>query len=696
MLFKLSIRNMKKSFKDYAIYFLTLVLGVAIFYMFNSIDSQQAMLEVSESTRSIIKLMISLLGYVSVFVAVVLGLLIVYANNFLINRRKKEFGIYMTLGMGKRQISKIILIETILVGIVSLIVGLIIGIFASQFMSILVAKMFEADMSKFQFVFSKDACIKTCIYFAVMYVAVMFFNTFTVSKYKLIDLLNANKKNENVKIKNPIICILVFLGAVSILGYACWKVTGDVSSITTADKILQPILMGIVGTVAVFWSLSGFIIQIVQKMKNVYFKNTNMFVLRQINNKINTMVISMSVICLMLFMTISILSSSLALRNTMQRELVEMTPVDLNLYKTANLPEKYLQYGTYGKEITSTAEAMADSRISITETLKNNGLDMNVLKDIVEITVYSTDDLTWKDFLGDKYAEIKTRYPNLLYNTAEQIVKISDYNKIAKLYGINQYELNNDEYIVLCDFDSQKELRDEALKDGNNVLNIVGKQYKSKYNECKTGYIQMSTNHTNTGIILVPDDCNLTEDMKEQYLLAANYNSDTKEEIEKIFVDNNSELLQNLEKNGLNIDGRSKISIMESSIGLATIVTFIAIYLGIIFLIASSAILALKQLTDSSDNRQRYTILRKIGCDEKMINKALFRQIGIFFGVPLVLAIIHSIFGIQFAITIMSGLASKKDLLPSAIATVIIIGIIYGIYFLATYLGSKNIIKEDE
>ena len=209
----------------------------------------------------------------------------------------------------------------------------------------------------------------------------------------------------------------------------------------------------------------------------------------------------------------------------------------------------------------------------------------------------------------------------------------------------------------------------------------------------------MSTNHTNTGIVLVPDDCNLTEDMKEQYLLAANYNSDTKEgkeEIEKIFVDNNSELLQNLEKNGLNIDGRSKISIMESSIGLATIVTFIAIYLGIIFLIASSAILALKQLTDSSDNKQRYTILRKIGCDEKMINKALFRQIGIFFGVPLVLAIIHSIFGIQFAITIMSGLASKKDLLPSAIATVIIIGIIYGIYFLATYLGSKNIIKEEE
>ena len=100
MLFKLSLKNIKKSFKDYAIYFLTLVLGVAIFYMFNSIDSQQAMIEVSNSTKEIIKLMIGILGYVSVFVAIVLGLLIVYANNFLINRRKKEFGIYMILRHG--------------------------------------------------------------------------------------------------------------------------------------------------------------------------------------------------------------------------------------------------------------------------------------------------------------------------------------------------------------------------------------------------------------------------------------------------------------------------------------------------------------------------------------------------------------------------------------------------------------------
>ena len=695
MLFKLSIKNMKKSFKDYAIYFLTLVLGVAIFYMFNSLDSQEAMLQVSSSTMDIIKLMVNMLGYVSVFVAVVLGLLIVYANNFLINRRKKEFGIYMTLGMGKWQISKIILFETILVGILSLIAGLIIGIFASQFMSVLVAKMFEADMTEFQFVFSKDACIKTCIYFAVMYVAVMFFNTFTVSKYKLINLLNASKKNEKVKIKNPIICVLIFIVSCIMLGWAYWKVTGDFKSLNTADKILPPILMGIVGTVAVFWSLSGFVLKVVQSMKNTYLKGTNMFVLRQINNKINTTIVSMSVICLMLFMTISILSVSLALRTTMQRELVEMTPVDLNLYKTVNLPESYMKYG---KEVKTTEAQRADSRITIQETLKNNGLDMTLLKDVIEIPIYATNDLTMGDFLKNKLQSIKLEFPMLAFETAEEIVKISDYNKIASLYGIEQYELKENEYIVLCDFDGIGTIRDRVLAD-ENILEIAGKEYKSKYNECKSGFIMMSTSHMNTGIILVPDSCNLTDDMKEKQFLVANFNANTdeeKQEIEEIFRSNDSVLIQNLNENGLEIDGMTKISIIESSVGVATIVTFIAIYLGIIFLIASAAILALKQLTESSDNKQRYTILRKIGCDEKMINKSLFRQIAIFFGVPLILAIIHSVFGIQFAIELMSGLASKEDLLPSAVATIIIIGIIYGAYFMATYFGSKNIIKEEE
>ena len=699
MLFKLSIKNMKKSFKDYAIYFITLVLGVAVFYMFNSLDSQEAMLQVSSSTKQMIKLMINMLSMVSVFIAIVLGLLIVYANNFLINRRKKEFGIYMTLGMGKRQISKILLIETIFVGIISLVIGLVLGIFASQFMSILVAKLFQADMSKFEFVFSKNACIKTCIYFAVMYLAVLFFNAFTLSRYKLINLLTAIKKNEKIKMKNPIVCIIVFIFATIGLGYAYWMVTKGIFKMTNADDTTKAVgisvLIGIIGTVLVFWSFSGLVLRLVQAKKSIYLKGTNMFVLRQLHNKINTTVISMSVICLMLFMTITALSSSIALKNSMQADIEKMTPVDLNLYKTANLPEQAVD--SNGNEI-YTQELQQDSKKCISYTLTQNGFDMNNLKDVIEAPIYILDGLTWETTLGKALPQVKKQFPMMKLETPEQIMKISDYNKIAKLYGNEQYSLEDDEYIIICNYENIANIRNLGLKE-SSVINLNGKEYKPKYNECKDGFIQISTSHTNVGIILVPDSCNLGEKEQNLWFLAANYNAKTDDEkkiIEENFSREDSSLVQKLNNKKSTLEGESKISIIEASVGLSTIIVFIAIYLGIIFLIASCAILALKQLTESSDNKQRYIILRKIGCDEKMINQALFRQIGIFFVLPLLLAIIHSIFGIQFAMSIFETMASKKQLLPSVIATAITISVIYGGYFLATYIGSKNIIKDEE
>ena len=698
MLFKLSIRNMKKSFKDYAIYFLTLVLGVAIFYMFNSLDSQQAMLEVSESTRSMIQLMVQLIGMISVFIAIVLGFLIVYANNFLINRRKREFGIYMTLGMGRRQISTMILLETILVGILSLIVGIFIGVFASQFMSILVAKLFEADMTEFTFVFSKDACIKTCIYFAVMYIAVIIFNTLTISRYKLINLLTAVRKNEKIKMKNPIISILVFIASSILLGYAYYLVTGGVHELQTAEKLLKPILMGIVGTVGIFWSLSGFILRVIQTRKKIYLKETNMFVLRQLNNKINTNIISMSIICLMLFMTISALSSSLSIQSALDSQLEEFTPVDVNLYKPAYLPESYVNSYT-AQTVYYTEEQREDSRKPVSYTLETNGYDMNNLKDIIEIPIYAIPEWTLAYSLGDYYETTKSQYPMLSYETSESIIKISDYNKIAELYGEEQFTLNDDEYIVLCNYDQMTDIRNQTLRANSNI-EINGKTYHSKYNECKDGFVFMATTEINAGIILVPDNFEFKNEWTEQYLLVANYNAETeegKQEIENTLIGSgDTEFFENIQKKGINLDGSSKISITESSKGLSTIIIFIAIYLGIVFLIASAAILALKQLTESSDNKQRYTILRKIGCDEKMINQALFRQIFIFFMMPLILAMIHSIFGIKFILSMLEVLASPDELLPSIIVTALIIGVIYGVYFLATYFGSKNIIKEEE
>lgn len=685
----MSVKNIRKSIKDYTIYFLTLILGVAIFYMFNSLDSQEAMLVVNSSTRQIVKLMVGMINYVSVFVAVILGFLIVYANNFLIKRRKREFGLYMTLGMGKRQISGILLGETFLIGLISLVVGLVIGVFGSQLMSILVAKLFQADMSEYQFVFSEAACWKTCAYFGVMYAASMVLNIVIISRYKLIDLISAEKKNEKVRMKNPVICVLVFLAAAVTLGTAYYMVTGGLTQLDLMNQLVIPILMGIVSTFLIFWSVSGLALKVVQMRKGLYLKDSNIFVLRQIHNRINTTVVSMTIICLLLFMTITVLSTALSLNRVLTQDLEEMTPVDLNLYKTANLPDN----GDY------TQLQIEDSQKPISDTLKENGLDMKVLKDVTEVATYTSTEWTWETSLQSVIESAKENYPMLMYDTAEEIIKLSDYNKIARLYGNREYELAEDEYLVLCDFDNMKNLRDMALKNGSEVA-IGGKVYHSRYPECQEGYLVISTSHTNTGLMVVPDSCPLSEDMKEIYYLMADYNADTKEEkyqTEAMFTnygDGDHELMENLEEKQIRLDGVSKISIIESSKGLSTIISFIAIYLGIIFLIASSAILALKELTENSDNRHRYTILRKIGMDEKMIHQTLFRQIGIFFMAPLVLAVVHSIFGIQFALKIVAVQVETREMLPSVIATAVFLILVYGGYFLATYMESKNIIRE--
>ena len=161
MYYNLSIRNLKRSFKDYAIYFLTLTFAVCIFYSFNSIEAQKIMKDISESQTQVIDMVTKVMGGLSILVSIILSFLIIYANNFLIKRRKKEFGVYMTLGMGRNKVSKILFLETLIIGILSLAVGLLMGLFLSQALSLVTAKMFEINMSNYKFIFSESAVFKT-------------------------------------------------------------------------------------------------------------------------------------------------------------------------------------------------------------------------------------------------------------------------------------------------------------------------------------------------------------------------------------------------------------------------------------------------------------------------------------------------------------------------------------------------------
>ena len=684
MLFNISLKNIRKSLKDYTVYFFTLILGVAIFYVFNAIDSQSVMLDVRENMMDIIKLMNDMLSGVSVFVSCILGFLIIYASRFLIKRRNKEFGIYLTLGMSKRKISAILFFETLLIGIVSLFAGLVIGTILSQFMSVIVANMFDADMTKFKFIFSMKACVKTLIYFAIMYVLVMIFNTFSISRCKLIDLLNAGKKTEKVTMKNPIICTIVFVIGVGILSYAYWMVTRGVRTLNTFDKIGIPIALGCVATFLIFWSVSGFMIRIFTSIKSVYYKGVNSFVLRQFCSKINTTVFSTTVICIMLFITISVLSAALSMKDSLSKDLDSMCPVDVQLakYSYDAMSEAYATSQNMNEK---DREMLEDSKLSIIETLNNSGFDaQKYFKDVVEYNIYNTG-LTVKDTLGD----INTDDYQFMADAIMPVMTIGDYNSVARLYGNSTYELNDDEYIIVADYKNMVMIRNQALKKGI-TLSVNGKEYKPRYNECKDGFVQIGVQNMNDGILVVPDNAVKPQQVRNMGL-SADYRADTKEERYSIETQLDN-LMKNLSFKKSFISWNSRIDLAESSVGLGALVTFIALYLGIIFLISSAAILALRELSDSADNKERYGMLRKLGVDERMIDMALFKQIGIFFAFPLILALIHSVFGIKF-INIILATMGMSSMAASIGLTLAFVAVIYGGYFLITYLCSRSIIR---
>ena len=679
MLFKLSLKNISKSIKDYAIYFFTLILGVAIFYVFNAIGDQTVMMKVSSTTAEIIKLMTNVLSGVSVFVSIILAFLIVYASRFLIKRRNKEFGVYLTLGMSKKKISLILFIETLIIGIVSLVVGLGIGFLLSQLMSILVANMFEADLTRFQFVFSTNACIKTLIYFSIMYFVVMIFNTINISKCKLIDLMHSNKKSEKIKLKNPLFCTIVFIISCIALGFAYYQVTGGIEKMTNANSIFVPIGIGAVSTFFVFWSLSGLLLKIFISMKNTYYKGLNSFTLRQFSSKINTMTFSVTIICLMLFITICVLSSALSMKNSLNKNFIDFSPRDIELSKRCNVNQEESDITDIQKE---------NLKLSIEEAFKKFGFDFNSnLKNIVKFSLYYDDNVTLKSTLGSYHEIANKQYPFLNYSDYIILVKNSDYNNIADSFHLEKVKLEDNEYVVVGNYSSIINIKNEALE-RNTKITINQKDYYPKYKKAINGFYEMGSQETEAGFIVLPDNA-LKDEQKIRNQIIADYNGNP-DDIESTI---NSITKNNQFYIDYGITINTKKDIREASIGLGAVVTFLGLYLGIIFLISCAAILALKELSESSDNVEKFKMLRRIGVDEAMINKALFRQIGIFFMFPLILASIHSVFGIMFCNNILKTMGVNFNL-KSVIITALFIIFIYGGYFFITYICSKNIIKE--
>ncbi|MEG2655966.1 MAG: FtsX-like permease family protein [Clostridium sp.] len=659
MYFKLATRNLRRSIKDYTIYFLTLIFGVCIFYTFNSIEAQSILMEVSEVQQAMFEMITNIMGITSIFISFILGFLIVYANNYLIKRRKKEFGVYMTLGMENSKLSALLFIETVMIGIVSLVIGLILGVFLSQGLSVVTAKMFKVDMTSFKFIFSMDAFKKTMMCFGFIYLIILIFNSFTVRKVKLVDLLTSSKKNEKVKIKNIWVSVMVFIISVITIGVA-YNIALENGMATFNKEIFIAIGLGCIGTFLFFFSLAGFLLKMVQSNKKMYLKDLNMFVLRQINSKINTTFISMTFICLMLFVAICTLSGGLGISTAMNREVEDLTQYDMSFWNRN------------GK--------------SVEEVLQKYNVDISKYEGHYASYMYYANNFAYADFLSEKGFKEGSRYYPVSENQTIPVIKISEFNSIMKLLNKDEVKLNTGEYAVFGDISDMTESLQESL-DSNIEIIVAGEKltpYDGKALDVVI-YSSMMKNNICTFIVedylvegLIPTDGHLN-------LNDGGEGSEIRET-----------LASNVRGNYANGDLKTyyitREEIKAQSTGIGALASYLAIYMGIIFLITSAAVLALQQLSESADNIERYKLLRKVGVDESMINNSILIQVSIYFMMPLSLAIVHSIVGLKIASEVVAIFGSASMINHIIIAAIVLV-MVYGGYFIATYFGSKKMVK---
>lgn len=659
MFSKIAVNNVKKSFKNYSIYFLTLTLAICVFYSFNSLENQNIMLEMNQDKDFMLNLNYFTTG-MSVFVSFVLGWLIIYANNFLIKKRKKEMGVYITLGMSKGKISSILILETLLIGVLSLLVGLVLGIIVSQGMAVITANILSADLGRYKFVVSMEAIGKTVIYFGIIYTLVMIFNQFTISKYKLIDLLYAAKKNEEVKVKNAFASILIFFLSVALLmiAYNLFLTKG-----IAADKIelLIIVVLGGIGTLLYFFSLSNFFIQIVRKSKRVYLKDINLFVLRQINNKVNTNFLSMTVISLLLFLTVTFLFIAFNVKGSIDEKSADRSPFDASGYLSseseAGNMEEYLNAIEFQFE--------ADEK--------------HVFYDAYELEV-PLEELLAAYLNEQEQLELEAGF------MMSSVLKVSDYNALRELMGQQPIELKENELFVVSDSEPV-EIALAEYQENKKPFILEDKAFAIK-NESPAKEDLRVPLVGDFLYLIVPDE--VTENMQlESTRFNVVYGKADSGKSEEKF----STFFKDLESGkyksyfSVSASGETWKQYLDNRNAPAAIVVFLGLFLGLIFIITCAAVLALQQLSDASDSLERYKSLKKIGVTENMINSAIWKQTFIYFMLPLSIAVIHTIVGI-------SGFRELLNIsYQNIIVGSLLVGVIYGGYFYATYLGVKNIVR---
>lgn len=724
MLCKLAWGNVRRAGRDYLVYLLTLTLGVTVFYAFNTISMQVDIAGIDE--EGLAQVMGSMLGYLTYFLAGVMAFLMVYANNFIMKRRKKEFGLYQVLGMGRGRVATIMALETVIVSVGAFVAGIVLGVGLSQLMTFFTASLFKTQIANFHFFFSVHAFNLTLACMLVMFVLTLLLNLRAVRRTKLIELMGAERRNESIKTRNPWIAIAIFAVGAVLVGVAYYRLLRDGFPLTATDTKLQEAMnqfgittaMVTVGTFALFWGLSGMLIKLLQGLRSVYWRGLNMFTVRQLSAKVNTVCFSMGVIAMILFLAITSVTCGMSIANVMNENLERYNPVDVSQTYVYYTPETLDYYKEYVNPSEADRMVLADATVDLyaawhgeRKSADNNdeaGKKVNIADvagEHVQIDSYLSYTLGGSDpsvTAGEMCKAMGEKLPKALEGSNADamglyVTPASQYNKLRQMMGEEPVSIGRDQYLLTCDMGG--ELGDLYTKymAGGHALTLGGHELKPATDKSDedTAAIANSAIGSNPGTVVVADEL-LSQLNLQPYSsnLLVNYKqgTDTTEADESIKYT----LLDNLLVDGKE-PGSWGVFITRSEMytqaaQMNGMISYLAIYIGFVLVVACAAILSIQQLSNVADGSRSYRVLAQIGCDDRQIRHSVMAQQAVFFLFPLAVGLAHSFVALKVIIELVSIFGSMS-IGGTVVLTCAIFLAAYGGYFLVTYLMSTGMVQ---
>lgn len=724
MLCKLAWGNVRRAGRDYLVYLLTLTLGVTVFYAFNTISMQVDIAGIDE--EGLAQVMGSMLGYLTYFLAGVMAFLMVYANNFIMKRRKKEFGLYQVLGMGRGRVATIMALETVIVSVVAFVAGIVLGVGLSQLMTFFTASLFKTQIANFHFFFSVHAFNLTLACMLVMFVLTLLLNLRAVRRTKLIELMGAERRNESIKTRNPWIAIAIFAVGVVLVGVAYYRLLRDGFPLTATDSKLQEAMnqfgittaMVTAGTFALFWGLSGMLIKLLQSLRGVYWRGLNMFIVRQLAAKVNTVCFSMGVIAMLLFLAITSVTCGMSIANVMNENLERYTPADMSQTYVYYTPDTLDYYKEYVNPSEADRMVLVDTTVDLypawhgkDKSADNNdetGKKVNIADvagEHVQIDSYLSYPFGGSSpsvSAGEMCKTMGEKLPKAFGGSKPDAIGLfvtpaSQYNKLRQMMGEEPVSIGRDQYLLTCDMGG--ELIDLYTKymAGGHALTLGGHTLKPATDKSDedTAAIANSAMGSNPGTVVVADEL-LSQINLQPYSssLLINYKqgmdtTEADESIEYTVLDN------------LLVDGKepgswgifiTRSEMYTQAAQMNGLISYLAIYIGFVLVVACAAILSIQQLSNAADGSRSYRVLAQIGCDDRQIRHSVMAQQAVFFLFPLAVGLAHSFVALKVIIELVS-IFGNMSIGGTVGLTCAIFLAAYGGYFLVTYLMSAEMVR---